>query len=261
VFYFKNAKKFKNGIEFTSNIDNAKKSLAKVLNHRIEKLSSLLDSNDTQLNVSANINEIPIERDSAINAASDANSCPSSFMLHNSNIFMVGSEHTCETYEKKIPNSTQLSKRKRELQSKEKRFTCDQCQMKFSLKSNLLKHKRIHAEVKPFSCDFCQMKFSQSSQLTYHTRTHTGEKPYHCDICQKNFTRSYHLTIHKRSHTGEKPYSCDLCPKKFAQSNNLIVHKRIHTGEKPYHCDICQKKFAKSENLSRHKRSHKSFSC
>ena len=46
-----------NGIDFSSNIDNAQKSLAKVMNHRLDKLSTLLDAKETQFNVT-NINEI-----------------------------------------------------------------------------------------------------------------------------------------------------------------------------------------------------------
>jgi hypothetical protein len=51
-----------NGIDFSSNIEHAKKSLTKVMNHRIEKLSTLLDANETQLNVANIISEISIER-------------------------------------------------------------------------------------------------------------------------------------------------------------------------------------------------------
>jgi hypothetical protein len=42
--------------------------MVKVMNHRIEKLSTFLDAADTELNAS-NISEIPIERENAINEA------------------------------------------------------------------------------------------------------------------------------------------------------------------------------------------------
>ncbi len=48
------------GFDFSSNIEYAKKSITKVMNHRIEKLSSLLHANETQLNLS-NRNEITIK--------------------------------------------------------------------------------------------------------------------------------------------------------------------------------------------------------
>jgi hypothetical protein len=47
----------------------AQKSLANVINHRIEKLSTLLDSNQTQLDVQ-NTSEISIEPDDTINGTS-----------------------------------------------------------------------------------------------------------------------------------------------------------------------------------------------
>ncbi len=47
-----------NGIDFSSNIDYAKRSMAKVINHRIEKLSTSLNANETQLN---DVSQITIE--------------------------------------------------------------------------------------------------------------------------------------------------------------------------------------------------------
>ncbi len=64
IFISKNVKKLnkdKYGFDFASNIDNSKKSLAKVMNNRTEKLSTLLDTNQTQLNVT-NISGISIDR-------------------------------------------------------------------------------------------------------------------------------------------------------------------------------------------------------
>jgi len=52
-----------NALNFSSNIDFAKKSLAKLMNQSIEKLSTLLDANESQSNAS-NMSE------NAINAAS-----------------------------------------------------------------------------------------------------------------------------------------------------------------------------------------------
>ena len=69
VTFFKKCQKLNEGInslDFSSNIDNAIKAIAKVFNNRIEKLSSLLHANDTQLNVT-NRNEISIESDNLIN--------------------------------------------------------------------------------------------------------------------------------------------------------------------------------------------------
>ncbi len=58
-------------MNFSSNIDYAKKLLAKVMNHRIEKLTTLLDAIKTPLNVT-NSSEISIEHENAINEANVA---------------------------------------------------------------------------------------------------------------------------------------------------------------------------------------------
>ena len=178
------------------------------MNHRIEKLSLLLNSNETHLNVEKIINE-----------ASDDNSCSSKIKvmplsMPKSKRFKVASYNT---------TSSQLYIHN-QIHSKKKRFACDQCSKTFSLKTNLIIHKRIHTGEKPYSCEECQKKFSDPSHLRVHKRIHTGVKPYQCDICQKKFAQSQHLTLHKRIHSGEKPYQCDLCHKKFARSDDCLLY-------------------------------------
>jgi uncharacterized Zn-finger protein len=170
------------------------------------KLSTLLNENETQLNVE-NINEIKIERENRINESSDNNSCLSTIKVEplsmpKSKRFKVASNIECTT-------STQM---------------------------NI--HKRIHFKQKRFTCDQCQKTFAQINTFKRHKQIHTGEKPHNCEFCPMKFARSHHLTRHTRLHTGEKPYSCDICPKKFSDLSNLAYHKRIHTGEKPYSCDL-----------------------
>ena len=65
-------------MNFASNIDSAQKSLAKLMNHRIEKLSTLLHANETLLNLD-NMAEITIENE---NETRDDNSCSSTFKVN-----------------------------------------------------------------------------------------------------------------------------------------------------------------------------------
>jgi uncharacterized Zn-finger protein len=223
--------KGKNGIDFSSYIDNAKKSLAKLMDHRIEKLSALLDANQTQLNLTNIISDIPIEREYELNEASENNPCSSA--------------------NKVKPLSMPKSKR-----LKIEKYSCETCKKTFKTSTELNIHNRIHSKQKPFACEQCQMTFSQIGSLNRHKKVHSGEKPYSCDFCPKKFARSHHLICHKRMHSGEKPYQCDVCPMKFARSDCLTNHKRTHTGERPYQCDICPMKFTQLTNLIRHKRIH-----
>jgi uncharacterized Zn-finger protein len=175
------------------------------MNHRIEKLSTLLQTNETQSKVTNIISEISIGRKNPINETSDDNSCSSTLKVKP---FLMS-----ESKRLKVKNNT-----------------CEKCKKRFPSQSHLNIHKRIHSKQKPFACDQCRKTFTQIGHLSAHKRLHSGEKPYHCGLCQMTFSQIGSLIRHKRMHTGEKPFQCDLCQKTFAQSNHLTVHKRMHTG-------------------------------
>ncbi|KAG9340218.1 hypothetical protein JZ751_021658 [Albula glossodonta] len=51
---------------------------------------------------------------------------------------------------------------------------------------------------KMFGCDVCDMRFTQRYHLLRHKRIHSGEKPYQCERCQKSFSRTDRLLRHRR---------------------------------------------------------------
>ncbi|XP_073406319.1 uncharacterized protein [Dendrobates tinctorius] len=139
-----------------------------------------------------------------------------------------------------------------------------ECGKYFNQKLEHVIQKRVHAERKPYLCSECGKCFAAKSNLVTHQRTHTGEKPFSCSECEKCFAYKSILVTHKRTHTGEKPFSCLECEKRFAKKSNLVKHQRTHTGEKPFACSKCGKCFSDESNFYKHQRTHtgeKPYSC
>ena len=53
---------------------------------------------------------------------------------------------------------------------------------------------------KSHECETCKKKFSQKSHLHVHIRIHTGDRPFGCDICYRRFTQSSTRNTDLRTH-------------------------------------------------------------
>ena len=56
--------------------------------------------------------------------------------------------------------------------------------------------------IKDNECAFCGKKFSKKTVLANHERLHTGERPYNCRICNENFRTHHDYSLHGRNVHG-----------------------------------------------------------
>ena len=169
------------------------------------------------------------------------------------------------------------------LPESQKKFKCDQCEMRFWTKGTLTCHiKRTHSD-KRYHCNMCPASYKCKTKLLHHRiKKHTGQFRFTCDICGAGAVSQRDLNLHKESHENiccpvcnkkfalrsslilhmknvhekREQFPCDQCGKMFATSFSLAVHYTLHTGEKKFKCPQCDKRFRTPGGLDIHKRHH-----
>ncbi|KPJ05352.1 Histone-lysine N-methyltransferase PRDM9 [Papilio xuthus] len=119
----------------------------------------------------------------------------------------------------------------------DKKFTCEECGLKFLLKRLLEEHiDWEHLKREKYVCEDCSKVFKNKSALKRHkSYVHDKKRPPKnkiCDHCGQGFTTLQILRTHVRTHTGERPLQCTKCPATFAHNGALYTHnKLLHTNK------------------------------
>ena len=84
---------------------------------------------------------------------------------------------------------------------------CPHCQKQCG--THLRRHINVvHLKLKPFKCEQCDKRFSERSNLSKHFKVvHLKIKAFKCQYCDKKFSKEYGRSLHVNSvHLREKPH-------------------------------------------------------
>uniref|UniRef100_A0A2P2I7S5 Zinc finger protein 260-like n=1 Tax=Hirondellea gigas TaxID=1518452 RepID=A0A2P2I7S5_9CRUS len=139
----------------------------------------------------------------------------------------------------------------------EKKWACQYCNKKFSTKTYLIVHHKIHRGEKPFKCEECDYRaVSRDSVKKHAERSHGQMKPLKCNICPRTFMYYSHKKSHMLRHYNLKPFSCHLCNRSFQLKRHLTDHIRLHEGKPKYKCEQCDVAYVLPDSLRKHKDLH-----
>lgn len=140
-----------------------------------------------------------------------------------------------------------------------KPHVCPQCGARFTTKSNLGQHAKIHLAVKPFICEICSHGFTRAAHYESHVAKHKGLKTHRCDQCGESFARLDNLLRHSARHKHGKIFDCATCGKGFHRKDKLLEHEKVHS-EYTFPCPKCSKTFHTNDALKHHQPLHEDTS-
>lgn len=90
-----------------------------------------------------------------------------------------------------------------------------------------------------FRCDDCNVSFSKKTNLTRHKREKHGKKSnFVCKPCKRSFARNEHLQNHLQNHEIKQKrakeirkknnHKCLHCGKRYTRKEKLLTHMKKH---------------------------------
>ncbi|XP_064459699.1 uncharacterized protein LOC135369990 [Ornithodoros turicata] len=206
----------------------------------------------------------------------DASGCPGLYRCHIcTELFDTREE--LKSHDSSHPNS-----------NAQKGFSCNQCEMTFPHRQNLVRHQSVHVAEKRFACKHCGKCFPSLNNQRKHEKTHeVGNASFSCPSCGVSFAEGNDLRRHCRKAHPESFHPCVSCTKFFTSPEKLAKHAQVHrpaTGDASgpkkeraaqrghivfkkrrgkrfepridykYSCTVCKRRFATYVNMCRHKK-------
>ena len=182
----------------------------------------------------------------------------------------------CEKCDKKFQSAVARSYHVKSVHSKSvELYNCNVCDKQFKSGFHLKEHVRyVHSDKRKWSCDECGIKFKQKRDLKIHEFKKHGisysregyddkipdsEREYECEQCGATFKYKKNLNAHvKNMHGVKEIFKCDLCESSFKNRKTLTAHKKSkhEAGVSEFPCSICGKIFSEKKNMNRHRKSH-----
>ena len=125
-----------------------------------------------------------------------------------------------------------LSDHRRSVHTGETPYKCTECpeERRFKTYHNLRQHKIVMHMEKKFICDLCGYKCSIRAKLTEHMNIHNNNRRFVCTVCSKRFLTNHKLNQHKRVHSGFKPHRCFVCGLAISRKEYLRGHLKSRHG-------------------------------
>jgi len=182
----------------------------------------------------------------------------------------------CDQCNNPCPNPKARLKEHREMQHKERRFSCSLCGFFSTSRASLIKHrKREHTDYgsrnrkekqepnllvghdQLFYCDLCDYTAKVADNLKRHKERIHERVKYSCDKCEFSASKPSDLKVHNEiKHLGIR-YPCDLCDYAAVTRTVLRRHQKTVHDKMRYKCEECDYSSTDKRCLKNHmERSH-----